>query len=155
VRWLLSLTLPGRTPTRTYICTLKCTFKGAEPDPSTHRTRPYGPPSHSTRAAACTFKCTFKGSCFEVVPQVRLVMWPRRSHSSLRRTHRLAWNPVQYLNLCLASNFQTFQIIILIIIIWQLTQLPYNSTYKYTYNLHYNAVTLVGGGYFCTICAQI
>ena len=83
VRWLLLLTLPGRTPART-----------------------------SSR----TFKCTFKWVYFEVVPQVRLVMWPRRSHSSPRRTHRLAWNPVQSFKGYLASSFQTFQIISILII---------------------------------------
>ena len=116
MRWLLPLTLPGRTPTRTYICTFKCTLKGLQPGPSTHGTRPYGPSSHSIRAAACTFKCTFKWTCFEVVPQVQLVMWPRGSQRSLRRTHRLAWNPVHPFKGYLASSFQTFQIISILII---------------------------------------
>ena len=128
VRWLLSLTLPGRTPARTSSRTFKCTFKGLQPGPSTYTTRPYGPPLHSTRAAACTFKCTFKGSCFEVVPQVQLVMWPRGSHSSLRRTHRLAWNPVQSLELCLAQIFMNFKLYILYILYGSPTYVP---TYNY------------------------
>ena len=53
-----------------------------------------GPSARSTRPAACaaarTFKCTFKGACFEVVPQVRLVMWPSGSQRSPCRAHRLA-----------------------------------------------------------------
>lgn len=48
------------------------------------------------------------------------------------------------------ANFHEYQIIYNIYIIWVYLafQLPYNSTYKYTYNLYYNAVALVGGGYF-------
>ena len=133
VRWLLPLTLPGRTSSCTYICTLKCTFKGTESGPATYRTRPYGPSVHSTRAAACTFKCTFKGSCFEVVPQVRLVMWPRRSHSSLRRTHRLAcgqWgNQILYLRkFPWISNYIYY---IYYMAAYLAYQLPYIPTYNY------------------------
>ena len=53
------------------------------------------------------------------------------------------------------ANFHELQIIYKYILYGSIypTQLPYNPTYKYTYNLHHNAVALVGGGYFCTIRA--
>ena len=74
--------MPGRTPTRTSICT----YKGAGTLTLKGPTDLRGPAVQAAYAAAGTptrtFKCTFIGHGPSVGPQVQLVMWPRGSHSS-------------------------------------------------------------------------